>query len=208
MDRNRDVILFRVFTVGLSDSMLGIGMVPAKHITSPDILHEYELDVFDPTKFVDMPGPEELGSGNVTSNASGSRLPRPDGSAGAAASSKNSGIPKVEDDPPILRVAIQLVEKEMSLIEKHDLGTKNSLPLQKKIEAVQSRFLGIGELANILLEERFSEDIDVVWNQAMTILTEQRAFSIWEETRCNDDVKNYKQAEEEIIRDHGLWDGL
>jgi len=221
VDRERDALLFRVHGGGLADSIVGIGeslvgvaVVPVKHITSLDTVHEYELELFDPN----IPEPPEnantdaemrnTSATSLTTKKSAGEMDKVVNQESVVTGRTSLQLTPTPPEIGTLRVTVQLVEQEMSLIEKEDLKAMNSIPLKHKVDAVQARFLGIGELANILLQERFTDDVDVVWDQAIAILTEQRAYAMWEESKCNDDVKNYQQAEREIIRDHGLWDGL
>lgn len=109
-----------------------------------------------------------------------------------------------------LYVAVKLQEIKVDQWEKSDLRKDHLISQlhRSRLSAFEDRFIGIGELAAFLFEEGYSQDVDANWDRAVTILSEQLAYRIYETTRSTADRANFLAAKEKVVRDQGLWDAI
>jgi hypothetical protein len=110
----------------------------------------------------------------------------------------------------VLYVAARLEEVEVDQWEKGDLRKDHLISQfhRSRLSAFEDRFIGIGELAAFLYEEGYSQDRDANWDRAVTILSEQLAYRIYETTESTSDRANFLAAKAQVERDQGLWDGI
>lgn len=109
-----------------------------------------------------------------------------------------------------LYIATRIKQVTIELLEKKDLADPLRMRTYhaSRLSAVTERFLGIGELAAFLFEDRYSSNHDENWERAVTLLAEQLAYRIWETTESTDDQLNFAIARQKIEKDGGLWDGV
>lgn len=109
-----------------------------------------------------------------------------------------------------LYVAVKLEEIEVDQWDKGDLRKDHIINQfhRSRLSAFEDRFIGIGELAAFLFEEGYSQDVDANWDRAVTILSEQLAYRIYETTRSTADRANFLAAKAQVERDQGLWDAI
>lgn len=109
-----------------------------------------------------------------------------------------------------LYIAAKLEEIEVKQWEKADLDKNNLLSQfhRSRLTVFEDRFIGIGELAAFLYEEGYSPEKDANWDRAVTILSEQLAYRMYETTESTADRANFLAAKAQIERDQGLWDGI
>ncbi|KAA8497053.1 hypothetical protein FVE85_0782 [Porphyridium purpureum] len=110
----------------------------------------------------------------------------------------------------ILTMFIKRERRTLQLLELSDLSDPERIKsLRAKAHELERRFLGIGELADLLFEEGYSEDMEQNWNQAKLILSEQLALQKSEaEPERLDDYDIYVAALQHVEEEGGLWDGV